>query len=221
MAFPDKPFILGVARPADGSRASKTMNDAPLPGHATDIEPFWLAYQRACSVKVPGFSASALGHTRALADTLAKLVLGGVKRAQATLLRDFEAEPDAGGAAVGEGADTSLPQPGYHLVVLDGDGQPRAIVRTTHVEKRLFNQIDDAFAFESGEGDLSLRWWLTAYRQDYAERAEAEGFAVDERLELLLEYFELVWPAPAALVASTALAALAVPMPPTTFNNPA
>ena len=188
-------------------------DDTPLPGSAADIEPFWLAYQRACSVKVPGFSASALGHTRALADTLAELVLSGVKRAQATLLRDFEAGAPVKGA--GEGAGSSLPQPGDHLVVLDGEGRPRGIVRTAHVEKRLFNQIDDAFAFESGEGDLSLRWWLTAYRQDYAERAEAEGFAVDERLELLLEYFELVWPVPAVPSSATA------PTAPTTLSNPA
>lgn len=182
------------------------MSAAPLHGRAAEIELFWLAYQRTCHVEVPGFSASALGHTRTLADTLAELVLGHVKRAQATPLRDFDAE------GAGEGVDTSLPQPGDHLVVLDGEGRPRAIVRTTHVEKRLFNQIDDAFAFESGEGDLSLRWWLTAYRQDYAERAEAEGFAVDERLELLLEYFELVWPVP-VLPSSPAAAS--------TLSNPA
>ena len=163
---------------------------APAPGRAADIEPFWLAYQRACQVKVPGFSASAFGHTRALADTLAALVVAGVKRAQATPLRDFAAEvaaPDAEQSA-------DLPQPGDHLVVLDGSGVPCAIVRTTQVEKRLFNQIDDAFAFEAGEGDLTLRWWLTAHRQDFAERAEAEGFDADERMELLLEYFEVVWP---------------------------
>ena len=177
------------------------MDDSPQPGRAADIEPFWLDYQRACSVKVPGFSASALGHTRTLADTLAALVLAGVKRAQATPLRDFEAEAKEEGQ--GEDQDAGLPQPGDHLVVLDGDGTPCAIVRTTHVEKRLFNQIDDAFAFEAGEGDLSLRWWLTAHRQDYAQRAEAEGFEVDERLELLLEYFELVWPAPAVSGAVT------------------
>ena len=159
--------------------------DAPLPGRTVTIEPFWLAYQRACNVKVPGFSASALGHTRGIADALAALIEEGVKRAQATPLRDFDAEGE------------TVPQPGDHLVVLDGDGEPRAIVRTTRVEKRLFNQIDEVFAFEAGEGDLSLSWWLTAHRQDYAERGEAEGFAVDERLELLLEYFELVWPHPA------------------------
>ena len=170
-----------------------SMNEAPAPGRSADIEPFWLAYQRACSVKVPGFSASALGHTRALADTLAALVVAGVKRAQATPLRDFAAEVDAQDAD--QNAD--LPQPGDHLVVLDGSGAPCAIVRTTQVEKRLFNQIDDAFAFEAGEGDLTLRWWLTAHRQDFAERAQAEGFEADERMALLLEYFEVVWPQPA------------------------
>jgi uncharacterized protein YhfF len=154
----------------------------PLPGRAADIEALWLNYQRACSVKVEGFSASALGHRRELADTLAELVLAGVKRAHATLLRDFEKDVEP------------LPQPGEHLVVLDGNGSARAIVRCTHVEKRLFNQIDDTFAFEAGEGDLTLRWWLTAHRQDFAERGEAEGFEVSERVELVLEYFELVWP---------------------------
>lgn len=154
----------------------------PLPGRAQDIEPFWLAYQRANNVKVEGFSASALGDSAALADELAELVLAGVKRAHASLLRDFQKDLEP------------LPQIGEHLVVLDGAGQPRAIVRCTHVEMRHFNEIDDTFAFDAGEGDLTLRWWLTAHRQDFAERAEREGFEVDERVELVLEYFERVWP---------------------------
>ena len=166
------------------------MDDAPGPGRAAEIEPFWLDYQRACAVKVEGFSAAPLGHTGRLADALAELVIAGVKRAHATLLRDFEKDLEP------------LPQPGDHLVVLDGAGMPRAIVRTTHVEKRRFNEIDDAFAFAAGEGDLSLRWWLTAHRQDYAERAETEGFEAHERLELVLEYFDLVWPRPADLPAA-------------------
>ena len=160
-------------------------DDAPRPGRKDEIEPFWLAYQRACNVTVEGFSAAALGHTRALADEFAELVLSGVKRAQATLHRDFQKDLEA------------LPQPGDHLVVLDGEGTPRAIVRNTHVELRHFNEIDDAFAFEAGEGDLSLRFWLTAHRQDYAERGEVEGFEVHEALELVLEHFDLVWPQPA------------------------
>jgi uncharacterized protein YhfF len=170
------------------------MTTAPQPGRAEDIEPFWLAYQRARNIKVEGFSASALGDTRLLADERAELVLAGIKRAHATLHRDFQKDLDP------------LPQIGDHLVVLDGDGQPRGIVRCTQVELRHFNEIDDAFAFDAGEGDLSLRWWLTAHRQDFAERAEREGFEVDERIELVLEWFELVWPpsAPVPPVSSPA-----------------
>lgn len=155
---------------------------APLPGRVEEIEPFWLAFQRECKVSVEGFSASALGHDRGLADQLAELVASGIKRAHATLRRDFQKDLEP------------LPQPGDHLVVLDGSGRPRAIVRNTHVELRHFNEIDDAFAFEAGEGDMSLAWWLTAHRQDFAERGEQEGFEADERLELVLEHFELVWP---------------------------
>lgn len=155
----------------------------PLPGRRDLIEAFWLDYQRACSVQVPGFAATAFGHTRALADELAGLIRDGHKRAHATLERDFEVEGD------------ELPRPGEHVVVLDGRGQPQAVVRTTHVERRHFNEIDDEFAFEAGEGERTLAWWLTAHRQDFAERAEREGFQVGERAVLILEYFELVWPA--------------------------
>lgn len=158
------------------------MSASPQPGRTEDIEPFWLDYQRQCGVKVEGFAASALGHTGPLADELADLVVRGVKRAHATLHRDFQKDLEP------------LPQPGDHLVVLDGAGKPRAIVRNTHVELRHFHDIDDRFAFEAGEGDLSLRWWLTAHRQDFAERGEREGFEASESLELVLEHFDLVWP---------------------------
>jgi uncharacterized protein YhfF len=163
------------------------MSRPVLPGRTDEIEPFWLAYQRACEIKVPGFAATALAETQSVADELAELVLAGVKRAHATLHRDFQQALDA------------LPQIGDHLVVLDGAGTPRAIVRTTRVELRHFNEIDDEFAFDAGEGDLTLRWWLTAHRQDYAERAERDCFEVDERIELVLEWFERVWP-PASAV---------------------
>ena len=156
----------------------------PAPGQKDLIQAFWLDYQRQCNVSVAGFAATTLGHSRAVADQLAELIVAGVKRAQATLEHDFTADNDA------------LPQPGDHLVVLDGRGRPRAIVRNSHVERRHFDEIDDAFAFEAGEGDLTLRWWLTAHRQDFAERAEREGFQVGERVVLILEYFERVWPAP-------------------------
>jgi uncharacterized protein YhfF len=154
----------------------------PLPGRREQIEAFWLEYQRACNPQVEGFSATAFGASRAVADELAALIASGTKRAHATLERDFEAEGD------------DLPRPGEHVVVLDGRGTPQAIVRTRHVERRYFADIDAEFAFECGEGDRTLAWWLVAYRQEFAERAEAQGFQVGERAVLILEYFDLVWP---------------------------
>ena len=156
--------------------------DAPAAGQFESIERLWLDYQRRRNVKVEGFSATAFGHTRQLADTLAELVRHGVKRAHATLRRDFDADSEP------------LPQIGEHVVVLDGDGRPQAIVRLTHVELRRFNEIDDDFAFQAGEGDMTLLWWLTAHRQDLSERGEREGFEVSERTELVLEFFDRVWP---------------------------
>jgi uncharacterized protein YhfF len=155
---------------------------APLPGRRDEIERFWLDYQRACNPQVAGFSAAAFGSTRTLADEHAALIREGSKRAHATLERDFEAEGD------------ELPHADELVVVLDGRGTPQAIVRLSHVERRYFNDIDAEFAFECGEGDRTLAWWLTAYRQEFAERAEAQGFQVGERAVLILEYFELVWP---------------------------
>ena len=158
------------------------MSRTPQPGRRAEIEAFWLEYQRAGSVQVEGFTATAFGPTRSVADDLATLVRDGHKRAHATLERDFEVEGDA------------LPRPGEHIVVLDGSGHPQAIVRLRHVERRYFNEVDDEFAFECGEGDRTLHWWLVAYRQEYAERAEREGFQVGERAVLILEFFDLVWP---------------------------
>jgi uncharacterized protein YhfF len=157
-------------------------NTAPLPGRRDEIERFWLDYQKACNPQVEGFSAAAFGSTRAFADEHALLIREGTKRAHATLERDFEAEGD------------DLPRPGDHVVVLDGRGSPSAIVRTRHVERRFFNDIDAEFAFENGEGDRTLAWWLIAYRQEFAERAEAQGFQVGERAVLILELFDRVWP---------------------------
>jgi uncharacterized protein YhfF len=158
------------------------MNQTPLPGKRDAIQHFWLDYQKACQPQVEGFSATAFGHSRAVADELAALIASGSKRAHASLEHDFEAEGDA------------LPRPGEHIVVLDGRGTPQAIVRLRHVERRYFNDIDAEFAFECGEGDRTLAWWLVAYRQEFAERAEAQGFQVGEKAVLILEYFDLVWP---------------------------
>jgi uncharacterized protein YhfF len=139
-------------------------------------------FQRQMNPGVGEFSATALSTTRVVADELAELVTQGVKCAHATLERDFVMDGD------------TPPAPGDLIVILDGAGAPRAVVRIKHVEKRHFEDIDDEFAFECGEGDRTLAWWLVAYRQTFSERAVELGYQITEKAVLILEQFECIWP---------------------------
>jgi uncharacterized protein YhfF len=53
---------------------------------------------------------------------------------------------------------------GKLMVVLDGQGVPKAVLKTIELTKRRFNEVDEAFAYDEGflSGDLiaqfSRRW---------------------------------------------------------------
>lgn len=112
-----------------------------------------------------------------VATQLALLVRDGTKRATASVLADWEEEE-------------SPPIPGAHSVVLDGGGNAVCIIRTTSVETRPFGAVDEAFAFDEGEGDRTLAWWRQAHISYFA----AIGTTVTDDTIMVLERFELVWP---------------------------
>jgi uncharacterized protein YhfF len=76
----------------------------------------------------------AFGDTPGLADDLLALVLAGSKRATATLVLDFERSGDP------------FPEPGVHSVVLNGQGKPACVIRTTEVAVMPFAEVDARFA---------------------------------------------------------------------------
>ena len=123
------------------------------------------------------------GDSPELADDLLALVLAGTKRATAGLVADFAAD------------GTPLPQPGDHWVVLDGRGAPAAVLRTTEARTGLLDGVDDAFAFDEGEGDRTRDDWLRGHRAYFSRVAEAAGTTFDEAAEqVVFERFALVWP---------------------------
>jgi uncharacterized protein YhfF len=95
------------------------------------------------------------GDSRELADTLGRLVLAGVKRATCW--------------AASEGQQTRI---GKRMVMLDGAGRPRAILKTTELEMCRFDEVDEAFAFDEGEGDRTLAYWRQAHRRYFTRRGE-------------------------------------------------
>nr|WP_319518764.1 ASCH domain-containing protein [uncultured Martelella sp.] len=117
----------------------------------------------------------AFGDTPALMDELLALVIAGRKTATCGALRDVTESGEP------------MPCVGRRDVVLDGRGQPAAVIETTEVSIRRFDEVDADFAHDEGEGDRSLATWRQEH-QAYFERNG--GFAPD--MELICERFRLV-----------------------------
>ena len=116
------------------------------------------------------------------ADSLGGLVLHGPKRATAGLVADFEAD------------GTPLPQVGDHNVFVLGDGHPGGVLRTTDIRIGPLSSVDAEFAWDEGEGDRSLDYWLEAHRDYCRRRCESLGLPYSEDVQMAFERFELVWP---------------------------
>jgi uncharacterized protein YhfF len=102
------------------------------------------------------------GDSPAMADELVALVLSGEKTATAEAKWTFEAN------------DEPLPEPGDHRVVVDGDGEPRCVIRTTDVEVVPFVDVSADHAAAVGESDGSLAFWREAHIGHY-QRTLPEG----------------------------------------------
>lgn len=154
-----------------------------VPGTRSDAtDSFFRAFKTDAGVSAQDYAVVAFGDTETMADELLELVLVGIKRATASLARDF-----------GPGSQP-LPKVGDHVVVVDGRNRPRCVWRTTEVEVRPLNTVDDTFAFDEGEGERTRDWWLTAHRAYFTRQAEREGFLVDDTTETVFERFTVVWP---------------------------
>ena len=83
--------------------------------------------------------------------------------------------------------DFSLLQVGMLMVVLDGQGVPKAVLKTIELTKRRFDEVDEAFAYDEGEGDRSLQYWREAHARYFSRLGR---YAPD--MMLWCERFELV-----------------------------
>jgi uncharacterized protein YhfF len=110
------------------------------------------------------------GDSSELANELAALVLAGTKRATCW--------------AVSDGPSTEV---GKRMVMLDGSGVPRAVIETVELTQRRFDEVDEAFAFDEGEGDRTLAFWRRAHRNYFGRQAT---FSPD--MLLCCERFRLV-----------------------------
>ncbi|WP_314427953.1 ASCH domain-containing protein [uncultured Microbacterium sp.] len=129
---------------------------------------------------VPG--AWAFGATPEHADALLALVLEGVKTGTASSLWDYEATGD--------------PQPylGEFSIILDGSGEPRAVIETTSLSIVPFDAVTAEHAHAEGEGDRTLDYWRASHERYWRAYSEnPRGFAPD--MPVICERFRVIHPA--------------------------
>ncbi len=145
-----------------------------------EVASFWAEYAAASGATGP-YSAWAFGHDGKPEQRtrLGLLVRDGPKRATAGREDDFT-------------GDEPIPATGDHHVILDAEGHPICIIRTTSIEIRPFGLVDEQFAWDEGEGDRTLAWWRDAHIRFF----ESAGTPIDDDTNVVLERFEKVWPPP-------------------------
>ncbi len=157
------------------------MTDAGTDAHDDVVAGFWAEYAAATGSAGP-YTAWGFGDPSRpeLMTELAVLVRDGPKRATTSLVADYEQDGEP------------MPRPGDHSVILDGDGHPVCIIRTSSLEVRTFGEVDEAFAWDEGEGDRTLADWRRGHEWYFS----AVGTPVAEETSVVLERFVKVWPPP-------------------------
>jgi uncharacterized protein YhfF len=147
-----------------------------------EIKAFWDSFKGATGETNNQYSVVRFGDTPDMENELADLVISGAKRATASLLHYYSSR------------DEPMPRVGDLALVVDGRGLPRCIYRVTQVDVKPLSAVDDRFAWDEGEGDRSLAWWMEAHRSFFARQAARDNFHFHDEIDVVLERFEVVWP---------------------------
>jgi uncharacterized protein YhfF len=152
------------------------------PPSAEAVSAFWAravaAGAVAAGTPVPT-AVEAFGDSAELADELLGLVLHGSKRATAGALAEYRRE------------DQPIPVAGDLWVATDGSGRPRAVLRTTEVRVGPLPSVDDAFAWDEGEGDRTRASWLRDHERYFRRALPAVGLTFAPDLPTVFERFEV------------------------------
>ena len=139
-------------------------------------------FQQKIKKNVPAYIVDSFADTPEAATKVGKLVRDGIKTTTSSLVWGLK--------HIGE----PLPHVGEIDLIVDGDGEPLCIIELTEVEIKPFNSVDEQFAYEYGEGERTLEYWLSD-NWDYLSRWCAEiGREPSETMPLAFQRFRLLYP---------------------------
>jgi len=152
-----------------------------LPNH---IKPFWLDYLSKANLdpETPVYEIFYFDDNESDANELADLVLRGKKRATASLLCVYGT------------SGQRPPKVGDLSIVTNWDGLPLCVIETTEVEIQVFHDVNEDFAADEGEGDLSLEYWKDAHWPYFEHVCRELGREMSQEEPVVCERFQMVFP---------------------------
>jgi uncharacterized protein YhfF len=151
------------------------------------LDSFWQAYLSTLPQNHPHHlrpmpATWAFGNSPEMADELGHLVMERIKTATCSLLweHDFDGEP--------------LPEVGELSIILDGDENPICLIETVEIEIRPYNEVDERFAHDEGEGDRSLDHWRKAHWNFFTRVCAQIGRTPAGNMPLVCERFRVLYP---------------------------
>jgi len=150
------------------------------------IETFWKSYLSTLSEEdqqnAPIFVVDQFADTPEAATKVGKLVRDGIKTTTSSLAWGLE--------HIGE----PLPKVGDISLIVDGNGEPLCIIELTQVEIKPFKAVDEQFAFEYGEGDRTLAFWLSDNWDFHSRWCIEIGREPNETMPIVFQRFRRLYP---------------------------
>lgn len=150
------------------------------------IETFWQRYLSTLPEderkNTPSYGVDQFADTPEAATKVGKLVRDGLKTTTSSLVWGLE--------YIGE----TLPKVSAIELIVDGNDEPLCIIELTEVEVRPFNTVDEQFAFEYGEGDRTLAFWLQDNWDFHSHWCREIGREPSETMPLVFQRFRLLYP---------------------------
>jgi uncharacterized protein YhfF len=110
------------------------------------FEAYWREFVLHSGADANEYAVCSFGDSSAMASELADPLVVGIKRATASLTRDYA-----------DGREP-LPKVGDYVVVVDGEGTPCCIWRTVEIVVKPLAAVDEGFAWDEGEGNRTCEW---------------------------------------------------------------
>lgn len=150
------------------------------------IEQFWQSYlatlPEGSPQRLEPYRAESWGDNPKLADELAALIVAGTKTATCSALWEWEAEGEP------------IPTVGLKTILLSNTGEPLAVLETTEVIMRAYQDVDARFAHDEGEGDLSLEYWREGHWRFFTRTLVKIAKEPTLDMPLVCERFRVVYP---------------------------